>query len=269
MAASAGDPSGVGKKARVTRMFDSIAGSYDFLNHLLSFNMDRVWRRKAIGLLRENPPVRLLDVATGTGDFACAALRLAPEEIVGLDVSEAMLAVARRKCRRKGGPTRLEFITGDAAELPFGDRSFDAVACAFGIRNFEDPRRGLGEFFRVLKSGGRTVILEFSKPSPGFFSVLYRFYFHRLLPAFGGLVSRDRQAYAYLPASVERFPEGEAFLELMRGQGFSCCSLRRLTGGIATVYTGEKSPGPADGRGQPPAETASMPGTGEEGIPAQ
>ncbi len=238
MAGSNGPEPGDGQKARVTRMFNAIAGRYDFLNHLLSFNLDRVWRKKAIGMLKANRPASVLDVAAGTGDFTRAALTLKPARIVGVDISEAMLDQARRKCSNINCSTAVEFMTGDAEHLPFGNQSFDAVICAFGVRNFEHTGQGIAEMFRILKKDGSAVILEFSRPSPGLFGTVYRFYFNVLLPRIGRLVSGNASAYSYLPESVTHFPEGEAFLELMRQQGFSRCSLKRLTFGIATVYTG-------------------------------
>ena len=183
---------------------------------------------------------RVLDVACGTGDFSIEALRHGVRQVVGVDISENMLAVAREKARDKGLEEQLEFLYGDSEQLTFPDENFDAVTVAFGVRNFEHLERGLREMCRVLRPGGRVVILEFSTPDRFPMKQLYRFYFKHILPRVGGLVSGDRGAYEYLPASVFAFPQGDRFLDIMRACGFRDVRRRPLTFGIATLYTGEK-----------------------------
>lgn len=229
-----------GKKQQVRLMFNNIAARYDLLNHLLSFSIDKVWRRKAIGMLQELSPLTILDVATGTGDFAIEALRIAPEQVTGTDISEAMLEIGVRKVKRRELSDRIRFVPGDAEDLPFEDATFDAVISGFGVRNFEDPEKGISEMFRVMRNGGQVVILEFSKPRSAFFSLLYRFYFSRVLPAIGRMVSKDKSAYRYLPESVREFPDGEAFLAFLKRAGFEKCRFMSLTFGIAAIYTGFK-----------------------------
>jgi demethylmenaquinone methyltransferase/2-methoxy-6-polyprenyl-1,4-benzoquinol methylase len=191
-------------------------------------------------MLQELSPLTILDVATGTGDFAIEALRIAPEQVTGTDISEAMLEIGVRKVKRRELSDRIRFVPGDAENLPFEDATFDAVISGFGVRNFEDPEKGIGEMIRVMRSGGQVVILEFSKPRNAFFSLLYRFYFSRVLPAIGRMVSKDKSAYRYLPESVREFPDGEAFLALLKRAGFEKCRFTSLTFGIAAIYTGFK-----------------------------
>ncbi|MEZ5000478.1 MAG: bifunctional demethylmenaquinone methyltransferase/2-methoxy-6-polyprenyl-1,4-benzoquinol methylase UbiE [Bacteroidales bacterium] len=229
------------KKHDVRSMFDSIAWRYDFLNHLLSFGTDFLWRRRAIGEIgRRISPRLILDVATGTCDLAIAALRLNPEKITGVDISQRMLEEGRKKIYRKRLQDKIELVLGDSEELPFEDNSFDVTMVAFGVRNFETPGKGLAEMHRVLKPGGVIMVLEFSSPAKFPFRTIYGFYFRRVLPFFGRMFSRDRSAYDYLPESVSRFPEGEEFLSLMRESGFLSLRSRLVTGGVATIYTGNK-----------------------------
>jgi demethylmenaquinone methyltransferase / 2-methoxy-6-polyprenyl-1,4-benzoquinol methylase len=231
-----------GKKSeQVAGMFNSIAGKYDFLNHFLSLNTDRFWRKKTIQLLRNTAPEIILDLATGTGDLAIASLRLHPQKIVGIDISGNMLQIGQRKASKiKDGP-RIEFVLAEAENIPYGDDTFHAVMSGFGVRNFSDLQKGLREAFRVLKPGGQLVILEFSKPSSFIAGNLYRFYFSKILPFLGGWISGDRYAYVYLPQSVDIFPEGKEFLEILENTGFNGCSMKRLTFGIASIYSGFKS----------------------------
>lgn len=230
-----------GKKEQVTRMFDRIAPEYDRLDHILSFNIDRAWRRRTAGMVRRLHPQRVLDVATGTGDLAILMARKMPHaEITGGDLSEGMLEVGRRKAASKGVAERIRFVTADAESLPFGEGSFDVVTAAFGVRNFQDLDAGLREMYRVLEPGGEVFILEFSMPEGKIFGALYRFYFRRVLPVIGGLVSKDYSAYKYLPGSVGEFPSGERFLEILRRAGFADCSARKLTRGVAQIYNGKK-----------------------------
>lgn len=218
-------------------MFDQIARRYDFLNRLLSAGTDRKWRRKAVDCLRSRRPKAILDIATGTGDMVVECARLRPERIVGVDPSPAMLTLARAKTRGLVGGPAIEFLQASAEELPFPAGSFDAITCAFGVRNFAKLEEGVAQIFRVLRPGGAVVILEFSRPEavPG--GGLYQLYFTRVLPILGGLVSGDRRAYRYLRDSVGEFPSGAQFLELLRDYGFADLRTIPLTYGIATVYT--------------------------------
>lgn len=228
------------KKQQVEQMFDHIAPKYDFLNHLLSLGIDKLWRKKAVRLLKAYRPSRILDVATGTGDFAIAAAKISPDEIVGFDLSEQMIRVGEEKVKRLGLEPVIHFQKGDSEDMPFAPESFDAITVAFGVRNFENLQKGLSEFKRVLKPGGVAVILEFSKPRYFPFKQLYRFYFFRILPFIGGLVSKDSPAYSYLPESVMAFPDDQDFLNILRQVGFSKLSQYRLSLGIATIYLAEK-----------------------------
>jgi demethylmenaquinone methyltransferase/2-methoxy-6-polyprenyl-1,4-benzoquinol methylase len=228
------------KKSNVSSLFDAIAHRYDLLNHLLSGGVDLYWRRKAIDTLRDLKPRRILDVATGTGDFAIASLRLDPESVLGVDIAEKMLAVGREKVAKKGLSKTITLMTGEAEHLAFPDGSFDASIVAFGARNFEHLEQGLSEMGRVLRPGGRIVVLEFSRPAAFPFKQIYFFYFRRVLPLIGRLVSKDPGAYTYLPDTVMKFPEGDSFLGILRTAGFATVRQERLTFGIATIYTGEK-----------------------------
>jgi demethylmenaquinone methyltransferase / 2-methoxy-6-polyprenyl-1,4-benzoquinol methylase len=228
------------QKQYVRRLFDSIAYRYDLLNHLLSGGVDFYWRRTAIDTLASRKPKRILDVATGTADFAIAALRVNPEEVVGVDISESMLEFGRRKLIAKKLSDKIRLETGDAENLEFPDNHFDAAIVAFGARNFENLERGLGEMRRVLKTHGTLVVLEFSRPRGFPFKQLYFLYFLNILPLVGRIVSKDKDAYRYLPDTVMQFPDGEEFLDVLRKIGFSSVTQRSLTFGIATIYCGEK-----------------------------
>jgi len=221
-------------------MFDSIAPKYDFLNHFLSLGIDRIWRKKAINKLRPYSPKKILDVATGTGDLAIAALKLNPDEIVGIDISEKMLEKGRLKIRNKALEDKIKLQSGDSEAIPFPDEVFDGLTVAFGVRNFENLRLGLSEMYRVLKPGGACVILESSRPVSFPFKQIYTFYFFKILPFIGKLVSKDSYAYTYLPDSVDAFPDGEKFLGILEDIGFSNLSLKLLSFGIATIYFGVK-----------------------------
>jgi demethylmenaquinone methyltransferase/2-methoxy-6-polyprenyl-1,4-benzoquinol methylase len=226
--------------SKVRSLFNGIAARYDLLNHVLSGGVDLYWRRKAIAALSDLRPKRILDVATGTADLAIAAMRLAPESVIGVDIAENMLAIGREKITRKGLAGTITMKSGEAEQLAFPDGSFDAAIVAFGARNFEDLELGLQEMGRVLRPGGRIVVLEFSRPSGFPFKQLYFFYFRRILPLIGRIVSKDPGAYTYLPDTVMKFPEGENFLGILRMAGFPVVRQERLTFGIATIYTGEK-----------------------------
>ncbi|WP_339737320.1 bifunctional demethylmenaquinone methyltransferase/2-methoxy-6-polyprenyl-1,4-benzoquinol methylase UbiE [uncultured Sunxiuqinia sp.] len=232
--------SGQNKKQQVEQMFDNIAPKYDFLNHFLSLGIDKLWRKKAVRILKQNQPKRILDVATGTGDFAIAASQLEVDEIVGFDLSEQMIRVGEEKVKKLKLDSLIRFQKGDSEQMPFEDASFDAITVAFGVRNFETLQKGLDEFFRVLRNGGVAIILEFSKPKYFPFKQLYRFYFFHILPFIGGLVSRDSSAYSYLPESVMAFPDDQEMLDILGRTGFSNVSQKRLTFGIATIYVARK-----------------------------
>ena len=221
-------------------MFNDIAGQYDFLNHFLSLGIDKGWRRKAIAELKILAPRTILDVATGTGDLAIEAARLGPDRIVGVDIASHMLEVGRKKINSLGLTQLIDLQYGDSEELPFSDSSFDAITCAYGVRNFENLGAGLKEIYRVLKPGGKVVILEFSKPGKFPFRQLYGFYFRHILPVLGKLFSKHSRAYTYLPESVNAFPEGAAFCAILGTCGFKNPRFRSLTLGVTTLYTAEK-----------------------------
>ncbi|MCP2015221.1 demethylmenaquinone methyltransferase/2-methoxy-6-polyprenyl-1,4-benzoquinol methylase [Deinococcus sp. HSC-46F16] len=222
----------------VQAMFASIAPRYDLLNRVLSLGVDRAWRREAAREALTLNPRRILDVATGTGDFALELKARAPQaEVVGSDFVPQMLEIAREKARGRHLEVRLE--EGDALNLPYPDGAFDAVTCAFGFRNFADYARGLSELWRVLTPGGRLVILEFPPPRPGLFGSLFRFYFRQILPRVGAWVSGNAGAYTYLPESVLAFPDPERLAGLMHATGFRT-RFRLLTFGIAAIHVGDK-----------------------------
>ncbi|MNS05725.1 Demethylmenaquinone methyltransferase [compost metagenome] len=232
--------SDLNKKEQVAGMFDRIAGKYDFLNHLLSLGIDKGWRKKAIRSIEPIQPKQILDVATGTGDFAIACLAIHPDKVTGVDISEGMLAVGRTKMKEKQLEDKISLMYGDSEQLPFEDNSFDAITCAYGVRNFENLEKGLSQMQRVLRSGGRLAILEFSHPKKFPFRQLYKFYFRYILPTIGKAVSKDATAYTYLPQSVAAFPEGQDFLKILSKCGFKQVKARPLTFGITTLYTAEK-----------------------------
>lgn len=229
-----------GKREAVAAMFDDIAPRYDLLNRVLSMGIDQRWRDEAIGKLKADQPRRILDVATGTADLAIKALKLNPEKVVGVDIAEAMLERGRVKVRDLGVEDRVELRMGDAEKLPFSDAQFDAALVAFGVRNFENLDNGLREIRRVLSPGGRLVVLEFSQPRVFPINHLYRFYSHVILPFVGRVVSKNDAAYRYLPASVDVFPSGEAFLQRLRSAGYTDAEWDPLTFGIASLYTARK-----------------------------
>ena len=228
------------KKRQVAHMFDSIAGRYDLLNHLLSGGIDVRWRKKAISMLKAKQPKLILDIATGTGDFALEALTLNPEKVIGIDISEGMLAVGKEKIAKLGLQHKIELNKGDSEIIEYPDNYFDAVIVAFGVRNFENLPIGLSEMQRVLKKDGMVVILEFSKPSGFIFKGIYNFYFKYVLPFVGRLVSGNNAAYTYLPESVNEFPYGKQFVELLEKTGFKSPECKELTLGISSIYTATK-----------------------------
>lgn len=229
------------KKEQVAEMFDNIAHSYDFLNHFFSLGIDKRWRKKAIKLFSDNPPATLLDVATGTGDFALSAQKhLNGTHVTGVDISEGMLDIGREKVKKKGLQEHITLTYGDSENLPFEANSFDAYTAAFGVRNFQNLEAGLADMFRVLKPGGTGVVLEFSQPRKFPMKQLFGFYFKRVMPTVGKLVSKDGRAYTYLPESVASFPDGQDFLDILTKLGYQNPRSISLTGGIASIYIGQK-----------------------------
>ena len=229
------------KGEQVEQMFDHIAPTYDKLNHRLSWNIDKGWRKKAVRQLQPYQPKRLLDIATGTGDFALQlAQTLHPEEIVGADISEGMMEVGRQKVRAAGLGSIIRFAKEDCLHLSFADNHFDAVTAAFGIRNFADLEQGLREMCRVLRPGGHLSIVELTTPVRFPMKQLFKIYSHTVLPLYGKLVSKDPIAYRYLTATIEAFPQGERMTEILKRTGFSEASFRRLTFGICTMYFATK-----------------------------
>ena len=228
------------KKEQVTEMFDSIAPRYDFLNHFLSMGIDIIWRRKAIKLLKPYQPEVVLDIATGTGDFAIEATRLKPKEIIGLDISAGMLEVGRKKISKKGLDAVIRMVQGDSEDLPFEDNSIGAITVGFGVRNFENLEKGLGEMLRVLKPGGAVVILEPSVPRRFPMKQLFGLYFRGILPLVGRMVSRDSRAYTYLPESVKAFPNGKDFVAICEKTGYKNSRYQSLSFGICALYHLEK-----------------------------
>ena len=229
-----------GKKKQIKNMFDNIAPKYDFLNHFLSLGIDKIWRRRAIGLLKDLKSPRILDIATGTGDLAIASLRLKPQSVVGLDLSPQMLKVGEEKIRKKKLEHIISMVEGDSENLPFKDGEFDAATVAFGVRNFENLNAGLLEINRVLKPGGKFMVLEFFNPTAFPIKQLFKFYSSTILPWWGGLLSKDKAAYTYLPASVAAFPEGQAFVNELEKAGFTSLRVWKQTFGVATIYFSHK-----------------------------
>lgn len=230
------------KKEQVEHMFDNIAPTYDKLNHILSFNIDRIWRRRVMRIVRRSHAHKIMDVATGTGDLAIAmAKRVDRTQILGIDLSEEMLQVARKKIEKQGLEERIIVEKGDAENLSMvSTESIDAATVAFGVRNFENLERGLSEIYRTLRPGGKFVVLEFSIPRNRLVRWVYAQYSHRLLPRIGAMLSKDRKAYDYLPDSVEEFPSPERFAEILRGVGFKDIKLNSQSFGIAHIYEATK-----------------------------
>lgn len=228
------------KKEQVSEMFDNISGKYDFLNHFFSAGIDKRWRKKAIGELAELNPKKILDVATGTGDFAFEAMKLNPDKLVGIDISDGMLEIGRKKISARGLEKSMEFKNADSEAIPFSDNQFDAVTVSFGVRNFQNLETGLKEILRVLKPGGKVVILEFSKPKRFPLKQAYFAYFKLIMPTIGKIVSKDKQAYGYLRQSVLAFPEGNEFESILAKLGFRSQKTLPVTGGIASIYTAQK-----------------------------
>jgi demethylmenaquinone methyltransferase/2-methoxy-6-polyprenyl-1,4-benzoquinol methylase len=228
------------KKEEVAEMFNNISKRYDFLNHFLSLGIDKIWRKKAVRMLKEIQPKRILDLATGTGDFAIALLKLNPSEVVGMDISDGMLDVGRAKMRKNGFDKVISMRNGDSENLPFEDGYFDALTVGFGVRNYENLEKGLAEMLRVVRKDGKVVILEFSKPKRFPVKQYYAFHSKYIIPFFGKRISKDEKAYAYLPESVAAFPEGRDFEVILERLGYRNVTSKLLAGGIATIYSGIK-----------------------------
>ncbi len=230
----------VGKKEQVATMFDNISKRYDLLNHVLSLGIDIRWRKRAIKMLKPEAPKLILDIATGTGDFAIEALSLNPDKIIGVDISKGMLEVGKKKMEKLGLTDKIALKLGDSEKLLFEDNKFDAIIVSFGVRNFENLEKGLEEMLRVLKPSGIAVIVEFSKPRSFPFKQIYNFYFKAILPVIGKVVSKDNSAYTYLPESVKNFPDGQNFLDILDKLGYKNTKCKTLTFGISSIYTGKK-----------------------------
>ena len=228
------------KKKQVEQMFDNIAPKYDFLNHFLSLGIDKIWRKKAIRFLKQFQPKRMLDVASGTGDFAIAAAKLNPARIDAIDLSENMLEIAKKKIQKKGLNNLIYTRIADAESIPYENETFDAITVAFGVRNFEDLKMGLSEMNRVLNKEAVAVIIEFSMPENFLVKGFYNFYFSYILPFWGRIISKDKFAYTYLPQSVKAFPERHGFIKIMEDCGYKNCSFKTLSLGIACLYIGYK-----------------------------
>ena len=220
-------------------MFNNIAFRYDFLNSLLSLGIHKGWRKKAVNILKAKQPKIILDVASGTGDFAIEALKTNAQKVIGVDISEGMLNVGKEKLKKLNLTHKIELQVADAEHLPFTNNYFDAITVGFGVRNFENLELGLKDMLRVLKPNGDLVIIEFSKPK-GFFSLVYKIYFKHITPAIGKLFSKDHRAYSYLPESVEAFPYGEKFCTILSDCGYKNVSFKILTFGVASIYTATK-----------------------------
>ena len=233
---------GQGDKGKlVEEMFDNIAPTYDTLNHRLSWNIDKGWRKKAIKRLEEFHPKKMLDIATGTGDFAILATRmLHPEKLIGADISEGMMEIARQKVAKQHLEKVISFEKEDCLNLSYPDETFDAVTAAFGIRNFPNLDQGLKEMCRVLKKGGHLSIVELTTPVNFPMKQLFHIYSHTVLPVYGKLISKDQSAYSYLTATIEAFPQGETMMEVLKKAGFEKAEFKRLTFGICTMYFATK-----------------------------
>jgi demethylmenaquinone methyltransferase/2-methoxy-6-polyprenyl-1,4-benzoquinol methylase len=232
--------SNLSKKAQVADMFNNIAGQYDFLNHFLSLGIDKGWRKKAIAEVQKVHPKAILDVATGTADLALAAAILRPQTIIGVDIADQMLDVGRKKIAEQQLSHIITLQNGDSESMPFATNQFDAVTCAYGVRNFEHLEAGLQEMCRVMRPGGKLAILEFSHPKQFPVKQAYQFYFKFILPTLGKMISKHSKAYTYLPESVMAFPEGKTFCDFLTRAGFKEAKAKPLTFGITTLYTATK-----------------------------
>ena len=228
------------KKEEVAQMFDNISAKYDFLNHFLSLGIDKIWRKKAVNMLREINPTKILDIATGTGDFAIESLSLKPDEVIGVDISEGMLQKGREKMVKRKVDHIVSMRSGDSEDLPFEDNYFDAITVGFGVRNFQNLEIGLAEMLRVVRPGGKLIILEFSKPKRFPVKQYYAFHSKYIIPFFGKTISKDASAYSYLPESVAAFPEGKDFEDILSKLGYQNVGSQLVAGGIASIYFGTK-----------------------------
>jgi demethylmenaquinone methyltransferase/2-methoxy-6-polyprenyl-1,4-benzoquinol methylase len=228
------------KKEQVAQMFDNIAFRYDFLNGLLSFGIHKGWRRKCVNKLRTLQPKQILDVATGTADFAIECAKLKPQKITGIDISEGMMQFGREKLKKLHLDHLIELQQGDAETVEFPDNSFDAIVVGFGVRNFEHLEKGLKNLSRILKPEGSLIILEFAYPRTFPIKKLYTFYFSFVTPFIGKLFSKDKRAYSYLPESVKAFPDNEKLVDILKNCGFKNSSFRSLSFGVAAIYEAKK-----------------------------
>lgn len=227
-------------KNKISAMFNNIAPKYDFLNHLLSLGIDKNWRKKIRKNLNKSQYNNILDIATGTGDLAIELAKLKVNYIVGMDIAEKMIEKAKKKVLKKGLDNKIVLTKGDSLNIDFNDNTFDAITCSFGVRNFQNLNKGLAEMFRVLKKNGQLIILEFSEPDIKFIDFFYKFYFFKILPTIGRIISKSDNAYNYLPFSVDEFPKKNKFVEILLKQGFINVSFKNLTFGIATIYIAKK-----------------------------
>ncbi len=230
----------LGKKEQVAKMFDNISEDYDGLNRVISLGIDVSWRKKVVKLVGENNPQQILDIATGTGDLALMMAKLNPQRIVGLDISAGMLEVGKQKIAKANLSDKIEMIVGDSENMPFNDNTFDAITVSFGVRNFENLDKGLTEIYRILKPGGKFVVLETSNPTKFPFKQGYKFYTNFILPVIGKIFSKDKVAYSYLSESANSFPFGEAFNNILQKNGFNNAKNLPVTFGVASIYTALK-----------------------------
>ena len=230
----------LGKKEQVEKMFDNISEDYDGLNRVISLGIDVSWRKKVVKLVGEDNPQQILDIATGTGDLALMMAKLNPQKIIGLDISAGMLAVGKQKIAKANLSDKIEMIVGDSENMPFDDNTFDAITVSFGVRNFENLDKGLTEILRVLKPGGKFVVLETSNPTQFPFKQGYKFYTNFILPVIGKIFSKDKVAYSYLSESANSFPFGEAFNNILQKNGFNNAKNLPVTFGVASIYTALK-----------------------------
>lgn len=228
------------KKEQVAQMFDNIANRYDLLNSILSLGIHKGWRKKCVKILTQKSPKHILDVATGTGDFAIECAKLKPEKIIGIDISEGMMQFGREKLKKMNLDSLITLESGNAETVDFPDNSFDAIVVGFGVRNFQNLEKGLSNLFRMLKPNGQLVVLEFSYPKNAFVKAIYNFYFSYITPIIGKLFSKDTRAYSYLTESVKAFPHNENFLAILDNIGYKRTFYKRLTFGIAAIYVGSK-----------------------------
>ena len=230
------------KRIQIRRMFNNIAPYYDKICHILSFNIDRLWRKRLVKLVAERKPANIVDIATGTGDVAISmAIHIPNSQILGIDLAEEMLKVAQQKIERLNIKSDIRLLCEDAENLSLSGNSFDVVTISFGIRNFENIDKGLSECYRILREGGSLFIMEFSTPKHKVFNILYRFYSKYILPVIGQVISKDDKAYKYLPESIVEFNQDHEFTELLQNSGFDNCTSMALSNGIAHIYMGVKS----------------------------